>query len=74
MSRRSRPVDSLPKLKDLTEEGVAARLQDVEFMAASGEEFGRAATRLGMTRTALEKWLRDNGRVDLVTTMGGFRK
>lgn len=35
----------------------ADRLEDVRWMAATGECLDGAARRLGMTRNALEKWL-----------------
>lgn len=37
-----------------------ARHEDLQFMADTGEGLTGAAQRLGMTRTALEKWLSNN--------------
>lgn len=43
--------------RNLTPAETAARLEDVRWMAETGECLDGAARRLGMTRKALEKWL-----------------
>lgn len=49
----------------LTKEQARARLEDLEFMADTGECLTGACRRLGLNVAALEKWLRDRGRGDL---------
>jgi hypothetical protein len=41
------------------------RLEDVAWMAATGESLTGAARRLGVTASGLEKWLDRRGRSDL---------
>lgn len=41
----------------MTADAIAARLEDVQWMAETGECLDGAARRLGLTRNALEKWL-----------------
>lgn len=47
----------------------ADRLEDIEFMAATGESFIGAAARLDMTPKALEKFLGRHRRTDLRATL-----
>ena len=50
-----------------------ALIEDVEFLADTRETFDRAAVRLGVSRTALEKRLRTAGRTDLLGRLGGYQ-
>lgn len=43
----------------------AARREDIEWMCETGETFSGVAKRLGITNTALEKWLRANDMRDV---------
>lgn len=43
--------------RNLTPDETAARLEDVRWMAETGECLDGAARRLGLTRNTLEKWL-----------------
>lgn len=47
-----------------------ARLEDVRWMASTGEGLTGAAERLGISRAALETWLRKYDRTLLVTLTG----
>lgn len=47
----------------------AARMEDLEHMAASGVSTHEAARRLGMSIAGLEKWLERQGRSDLYARM-----
>lgn len=39
---------------------IADRIEDLEWMVATGENLTNAADRLGITRGGLEKWCKDN--------------
>lgn len=45
----------------LTKEQRRARVEDLQWMAETGESLTGACTRLRLTREALEKWCRGNG-------------
>lgn len=50
-------------------ESRAARAEDLEWMAETGETFSGAAKRLGISNSALDRWLRHNDRMDLHGTL-----
>jgi transposase-like protein len=49
----------------------AARLEDVAWMAETGETLSGAARRLGMEAESLAVWLRRRGAFDLCRTLRG---
>lgn len=53
-----------------------ARLEDLEFMASTGENPDGAAARLGLTRSGLERWLAAHDRWDVhaALTANGRRR
>jgi transposase-like protein len=53
----------------LTTDGNAARLEDLHWMQATGENATGAARRLGITEKALEKWCRRHGHHQLINTL-----
>lgn len=50
----------------------AAFIENVEWLAQTGERFDRAARRLNLTPDNLEKRLRRLRRPDLVEALGGY--
>jgi len=66
-------LDMNPGLQRVNEARQArrdARMEDLEWMADTGEIVERAAYRLGMTRRSLERYLWRNGRGDLWERLG----
>lgn len=55
----------MPQPKGWTEETNRARLEDLQWMADTGEHLTGAATRLRITPDALWKWCHRHGHLDL---------
>lgn len=53
----------------LTDQDHTARLEDLRWMQASGENAAGAAARLGISEKALEKWCRRHGHHQLINTL-----
>jgi hypothetical protein len=45
------------------------RLEDLEWMQATGENAIGAAARLGITQKSLERWCRNHGHHQLINTL-----
>ena len=52
-----------------TKAAIASRLEDVRWMAETGECLDGAARRLGLTGNALERWLERNDRAALAALL-----
>lgn len=59
----------MPQPKNWSEHANTTRLEDLTFMADTGEHATGAARRLGITPEALEKWCARNGHTDLHRTL-----